>query len=353
LQAGKHDIRDRRNTLDGSDDYQVDEQDKTWTLWGKRILAGWLVEANALYDQLRVDSTEPDRWGLRVSGERALGLNRFGLGLVEWTVSDNETDPVAVELRAALTSRDRSRGLVPTLRLSRTRVVPSLFDRSADVRSVSILDQSELTVSQYSESGNPELDAEWRNEAAVVFESGRDSTRRSHFAVEGHAAYVEGYTRWVDTDPDADVAYYRPQSDDARTIGLAAAVHTPLFWKFEGWFNYAAKYAETTDGVRLPDYYPHKASAVVSWIAPKFKFNIDVRINSAVIWWYGDSRIDPTPYASSPNVVRWDLSASARMKTFTFYYSVQNVAGFPYRTRAKQPFAGREFRFGINWRFLD
>jgi outer membrane receptor protein involved in Fe transport len=75
-------------------------------------------------------------------------------------------------------------------------------------------------------------------------------------------------------------------------------------------------------------------------------------VNAQGLWWYGDRRIDPTEYAS-PHALRVDLAASATMKDVTLTLQLQNVAGFPYRTAAGYPFAGRTLRFGIDWKFRD
>jgi len=35
---------------------------------------------------------------------------------------------------------------------------------------------------------------------------------------------------------------------------------------------------------------------MVSLIAPKWKYGVDLRLNAAGLWWYGDQRIQPTLY---------------------------------------------------------
>jgi len=134
---------------------------------------------------------------------------------------------------------------------------------------------------------------------------------------------------------------------------ITCSPDTPLFWKFESWTGYAFKYAESIDHARLPGYNPHKATWVLSWIAPQIRYGIDLRLNSTLIWWYGDRRIEPTPYTSSPHVLRWDISASAQMRSFVFHFSMQNVPNFPYRTREGEEHAVRALHFGFDWRFLD
>jgi hypothetical protein len=347
LQSGKHDIRDRLI------DYQLLTHDKRWSLWGKRMFRGWLVDANAMFETLDLTGDGPSRWGVSVAGQRTVPLGAAGVGFVEWTVSDWDTDPVAIELSTALAPANRDRALIPTIRLERTRIIPSLFDRLPERRTNILFDNQSVIVDQYNEVGDPSLDAEWRNEAALILTTPSDSAHRTDFSIEGHVAYVEHYTRWLDVSDVTDTAVYQPYADDARTIGLAVALHAPLFWKIEGWFDYAAKYAETLDRQRLSGYYPHKASVIVSWIAPQFAYKIDLRINSALLWYYGDRRIEPTPYTISPHVIRWDLSASAHMSSFTFYYSIQNVTNFAYRTREGQEFALRRMRFGLDWHFID
>ena len=347
LQAGKHDIRDRLI------DYQLLTRDKHWTVWGRRMIRGWLLDGDAMWETLDAEGDDPSRWGVTVSGQRTVPVPRLGAGLVEWTISDWETEPPALEFTAAVSAADSNRSLIPTVRLERTRIIPSLFDRLPKARSNILFDAQSPIVDQYIEIGDPSLDAEWRNEAAVILATPLGNASRFDFSLEGHVAYVERYTRWLNVSVVPDTAIFRPQSNDARTVGLGVAMHAPLFWKLEGWLNYAAKYAETTEHIRLPGYYPHKASAIISWIAPQFRYKIDLRINSALLWWYGDRRIDPTPYTISPHVIRWDLSASARMGSFTFYYSVQNVTNFSYRTREGQDYAVRRMRFGFDWRFID
>ncbi len=347
LQSGKQDIEDI--TID----YKLYSRDKHWTFWGKRMLYGWLVNANAIYETLDLGDNSPGRWGASFEGQRTVPVGAAGAGFVDWKISDWDTDPPAIELSAALTPMERDRALIPTLRLERTRIVPSLFDRLPEERSTVLYDIQSQIVHEYNEVGDPSLNAEWRNEASVGLTTPSDSAHRVNFSVEGHVAYVENYTRWLDVSDVIDTAVYKPYASDARTIGLGVALHTPLFWMLEGWFDYAAMYAETGDHQRLSGYYPQKASAIVSWIAPQFAYKIDLRINSALLWWYGDSRIEPVPYTITPNAVRWDLSASARMSRFTFYYSVQNLLNFNYRTRAGQSYAIRRMRFGFDWHFTD
>jgi len=347
LQSQKQDIEDIFI------DYKLYSRNKQWSLWGKRILYGWLVDARAIYETLDLGDSDPGRWGVSVTGERPLPLGPAWSNFVRWTVSDWDTDPPAPEISSTLTPSNQNHALVPALRLERTRIIPSQFDRLSEERSNIFYDTQSLLIHRYIEAGDPSLNAEWRNEAALILTTPSDSARRTEFSVEGHVAYAENHTRWLDVSTQPDTAIYSPVSDDARTIGLAVALHTPLFWKLEGWFDYAAQYAETVDHQRLDGYYPQKASVIVSWIAPQFAYKIDLRINSALLYWYGDSRIEPTPYVSTPNVIRWDISASATMSSFTFYYSVQNVANFQYRTRAEQNYAVRHMRFGLDWHFID
>jgi len=253
----------------------------------------------------------------------------------------------------AIAADRTARRLVPTLRLERLRVVPTLFDRYRPMIDVNVSTTNSLGLERYEEEGDPTLSAEWRNSASLVLASPPDTaSSRLQFSSELRAAYVQRYTRWEDASASPAIAVYRPVSGDVRTVGVAMAIHSHLFWKFHMWLNYAAKYAETLEHTRLPGYYPQKGSAMVSWIAPRFHYGVDLRLNAAFIWWSGDPRIIPTGYATT-QIFRFDLSGSATMQSFTFYYSLQNVANFPYRTGAGYEFTGRNVRFGLNWNFLD
>ena len=326
-------------------------KDRVVSLWGEHLLAGWKLHAEGMINDFDSDSTSPSRWGALIEGRRIWQVGTFASAATELRLSDYDTDPLAVDLSASIAADRSDRRFVPTLKISRTRYVPSLFDRQGRGHSLAL---AGTPISQYSEIGDPGLDAEWRNELNLSLATRPDSTPGAmDFVIQGHVGYAENYTRWTDANESLDTASYRPVSDDARTVGIALGLHAPLFWKLDIWTSYAAKYAETLDKARLEGYYPHKASAIVSWIAPQFRYKIDLRINSALIWWYGDPRTTPTLYASSPHVLRWDLSASARMASFTFYYSIQNVLNYQYRTGAGQGFTAQTMRFGIKWLFLD
>jgi hypothetical protein len=237
--------------------------------------------------------------------------------------------------------------------LQRSRLVPTLFDRYRPLETINMAGVNSFGLEEYVEQGDRGLSAEWRNSMAFVLATRRDtSVSHLEFCSEAQATYVQRYIRWEDTSGVTSQAVYRPVSGDARTVGVAMAVHAPLFWKLHLWLNYAAKYAETLEHRRLEGYYPQKGSATVSWIAPEFRYGIDLRLNAAFLWWSGDPRIIPTGYTTA-QTLRLDLSGSATMKSFTFYYSLQNVMNFPYRTSAGYDFTGRSVRFGFNWNFLD
>lgn len=338
LQSGKQDIK-------GIGGYRLESHDRTWTLWGQRVVRGWLLKTAGTIDQLRIKSVDRSRWEASVEGQQESPVQTWGTMALKAKFSGWDTDPFAPEVSAAIIADRTGYQLHPGIRLERIRVVPTLFDRYRPV------DTTFFGSGQYIESGDPSLHAEWRNMATIMLVS--DTARNAvDFTAEGQLTYAQHYTRWENISQSATEADDRPRSDDARTAGIALGLHTPLRWKFETWVNYAAKYAATVSGTKLTGYYPHKASVILSWIAPQFRYGIDIRLNSALIWWYGDGRALPTRYRN-PHVFRWDLSGSARMKDFTFYYSIQNVANFQYRTDVGYDFTGRDVRFGINWQFLD
>ena len=346
IQSGKQDIK----TLSS---YRLESHDRTWTLWGRGSARGWDLNANAALEQLRVETVDRSRWGLSLDGRRIWTVGDWGTGSVNVAISDWDTDPMAVSLGAALAVDRDGRDLIPTLRLERSRLIPTLFDRDRPRSSFTISQPAAGGPNQYSEEGDAGLDGEWRNTVSLGVASARDTSgSRLEFNSEAQATYVQRYIRWADVSESSSEAFYRPVSGDARSVGLAMGLHSRLFRKFHLWVSYAAKYAETLNHTRLPGYYPHKASAIVSWIAPQFRFGIDLHLNAAAIWWSGDPRIVPTGYRST-HVLRFDLSGSATMKSFTFYFSLQNVANFPYRTSAGVDFTGRTVRFGFNWNFLD
>lgn len=345
LQQGKHDIRD---AVSG---YKLETHSDQFALWTHQTLLGWFIEARGVLQTLTLEDDSPSRWGASVRGRRAFEVGSQTDAALDWTVSDWETDSPAPEGSLALRLPPVAGGLRPGLTVSRTRIVPALFDRLETRRTYPITGG---ITSNYAEFGDPALGAEWRNDVSVTFGRDDDSVASATFAITGKAGYVENYTTWQETYSAAlDTTRLTPLARDVRHAGAALTMFTRLPWKFATWFNYAFKYAEELDHEELTGYYPHAASWVLSWIAPKLRYNIDIRLNSTLLWWTGDSRYAVTPYASSPNVVRWDLSGTARMQDFTFYYSLQNVTNFPYRTESGGEFAVQRMRFGIAWQFID
>lgn len=346
-ESAKHDLRD---IVSG---FRRETHEHRWSIWGERRIQGWDLHAEAVLDVLDTPQDESTRWGGLLSGKRILPL-REGSVLLDWRISDWDSDPIAPEIEATLHLADSVSTLVPGIKVGRTRIIPSLLERNATPVSVDLDASGGSIIREYSEAGDPGLQAEWRNSLTLfAAKTPEPGERGLHLVLEGHAAYTEGHTRWRDIDAAFDTASYMPVSSDARSGGVGFGLHAPLFWKFETWASYALKYAETISHDRLEGYNPHKAVWILSWIAPQLRYGIDLRLNSAVLWWYGDRRITPTPYASSPNVARWDLSATAQMKSFVFHFSVQNITNFPYRTRAGEEYAVRALRFGFDWQFLD
>lgn len=346
-QSGKHDIHM------SSSDYHLESHADSYTLRAKRLTYGWLVEGRAALENLHVADAEPSRWGATIAASRAWFFANGTSASLRGALSDWDTDPPAPEIDAAVRFPVQLLALHPALRVQRHRNVPYLFDRIGEPRELMLTASQSSRATYYVERGDPSLPSEWRNEVSLnLFDAGNDSSRAG-FGINAHASYVEDYTRWLDVATTPDSAVYTPVAGDVRQAGVRLYWTAPLFWKFVTWVNYGFNYAELLDHERLPEYYPHSASWVLSWIAPKFHYGIDIRLNSAVLYWYGDNRIQVTDYASSPHVVRWDLSAEATMRSFTFHYSVQNLANFPYRTQQGEDFAGRRMRFGIAWHFID
>ena len=87
LQSGKHDIRDRVI------DYQLLTRDKRWSLWGKRVFNGWLIDANAMYETLDLTGDGPSRWGISVAGQRTLSLGRAGAGFAAVALNPESDAP--------------------------------------------------------------------------------------------------------------------------------------------------------------------------------------------------------------------------------------------------------------------
>jgi hypothetical protein len=273
---------------------------------------------------------------------------------VQFSLSDWDTDPPSLDATAVL-APSRSSFIRPTIRLARERVVPTLFDRDRPLVEFTMIDASQ-TGFLYSEAGDPSLDDQWENSVSLQWGHDRiDDSARWAATVGAHAAYIENYTRWqgsadIDSLLDTPVLHhrYRPVSTDARSFGAALGVHGRLIWRLHYLAHYAVKYATDLDNVKLAGYHPHKGVAMLSLIAPKWKYGVDLRLNAAGLWWYGDPRIDPTAYESS-HAFRFDLSGSARVVgDLTLYALMQNVANFQYRTAAGYPFTGRAVRFGLH-----
>ncbi len=346
LQSGKHDIR-------ASTTYKLESHDQTWTLWGEGTVRGWHLTGSGIVEHLRLDSVDQSRGGLEVGARKLWPVGGWGSGSIHATISGWDTDPFALSIAGVVAADRGDHRLIPSVKIERTRFVPTLFDRQRPLALVELGNAGSSGLSLYMEEGNPSVSAEWRNSAMMSLQTRSDSAHSDfEFITEAQATYVQRYLRWEDVSTTGTTASYRPVSGDVRTVGIAAALRSHLFSKFYLWLNYAAKYAETLNHERLTGYYPQKGSAILSWIAPQFHYKIDLRLNAAFIWWYGDARIVPTGYDHA-NTFRVDLSGSATMKSFTFYYSMQNIADFRYRTTAGYPLTGRSVRFGFNWDFLN
>jgi hypothetical protein len=338
----------------GSTSYTVSSDERDWQLFGETQIAGWNFSVRGGLEELEIDSTEVERWYTEASGSQEWQLSEMWAAAVQIGLSDWDTDPPSLGGTAVLAPNPPSL-LRPSLRLSRERAAPTLFDRDRPLAEYSLIDATQ-TGFLYSEAGDPSLDDQWENSISAQW--GRESiddSARFAVTVGAHAAYIENYTRWqgsVDTDTllgnPVPHYRYRPLSGDARSYGAAVGIHGRLFWKIHYLTHYSVKYATDLDNVKLTGYYPHKGVAMVSLIAPKWKYGTDVRLNAAGLWWYGDTRIDPTGYESS-HAFRFDLSGSARVVgDLTLYALMQNVANFPYRTAAGYPFTGRTVRFGLH-----
>lgn len=338
----------------GSTSYSIASEDRDWQLFGETQIAGWDVSVRGGLEELEIDSTNVERWYTEATGSQKWQLSEMWAAALRINLSDWDTDPPSLGAAAVLAPAIPSL-LSPSLRLSRERAVPTLFDRNRPLAEYSIIDLTQ-TGYLYSEAGDPSLDDQWEN--SVSLQWGRESiddSARFALTVGGHVAYIENYTRWQGSE-DLDTLLgnsvfhyrYRPISEDARSYGAALGIHGRLFWKFHYLTHYAVKYATDLDNVKLTGYYPHKGVAMLSLIAPKWKYGVDLRLNAAGLWWYGDTRIDPTGYESS-HALRLDLSGSARVVgDLTLYALMQNVANFPYRTAAGYPFTGRTVRFGLH-----
>jgi hypothetical protein len=353
VQSGKQELSD---PLQG---YSLKSRDRLWSLWTAGSLRGWFIDGNFSWEELLIDSVNPNRWSLSLAAGHQWRLRDIGDASVSVKVADWDTDPMALEVTAIFEPDTGQSAVLPMMRIERVRWVPTLFDRRRPQAEYGPLTGASTGL-LYSEQGDPGLRAQWTN--ALSWRWGREHLpdgSRTRLTLELHCAYVQQYLRWeggevTDTTLGTPAAHYRygPIAGDARTAGLACGVDGPLFATLIYSISYCAQYVETLEHRRLPGYYPHKGIAMLSWVAPHWRYGADLRINATGIWWYGDRRIDPTGYASA-HAFRFDLSGSATIKDFTFSAQMQNVAGFPYRTQAGYPFTGRMLRFGIDWHFLD
>ncbi|MBI3871463.1 MAG: hypothetical protein HY304_00100 [candidate division Zixibacteria bacterium] len=352
MQSGKQDLNDAPSG------YHIHSRDRLWSLWGTNEWRGWLLDGNLDLEELNVDNAGPRRWLASAAAGKTWTMAGGWSATSRLRLANGDTDPLAPEATVVLTPGIHSSAL-PVVRVERTRTLPTLFDRNRPrTDSVALIGSTGGVF--YSESGTPDLPAQWTNALSVRWGAAHSAdSSRQHLSIETYAAYVEDYIRWddtllIDTLLGAPVLHdhARPTGGDCRTVGVAIGAYGPLWRKIVYDFAYAAKYAATLDGERLPGYYPHKAHLILSWIAPQFRYKVDLRLNAIGLWWYADRRIVPTLY-TEPHVFRFDLSGSATMKSFTFYALMQNVAGFAYRTQAGYPYTGRMLRFGIDWHFLD
>jgi hypothetical protein len=345
IQSGHQSLRDYYGA------YRLSSRDQRWSLWSRRTLWGWLTESEFIWEKLKIESADTGRWGAKASVGRSFVLAPTWTSAISLEASDWDTDPFSLSVIGIIGAGEDRYPLLPTLRVSRERSVPTLFDRERP-NAESLYSNGLVS---YSESGEPALENQWENAISVIWSGGRrhhTSERSAFYHLECRAAYIEDYSRWDDTASSAIDIHYRPVTDDVRSMGFAASAAAPLPGNLMLYANYAAKYAATLDQRRLHGYYPHKASAVLSWMQPQVQWGIDLRANVAGIWWYGDRRIEPTLY-TEPHIFRIDLSGTATMRSFHFNYLVQNVFNFAYRTGAGYDMTGRTVRFGIEWHFLD
>ena len=339
--------------------YSIASEDRNLQLFGEIRIAGWHVGLFAGAEQLEIDSITRERGVAGLSLSRRWDLNDAWVAALRVSASSRATEPTTPNATVVLSPRSTG-SWRPFLRLSRQVAVPTLFDSNRPLAEYSLIDANQLGFI-YSEAGDPSLKDQWENSLGVQWGHTEISdSARFGWTIGGHAAYIEDYTLWQGSE-DTDTLVgnpvlhyrYRPHSEDARSIGAAFGVHGRLFWKLHYLTHYSVKYATDLDNVKLSGYHPHKGVAMISLIAPKWKYGVDVRLNAAGLWWYGDTRIDPTGYESS-HAFRLDLSGSARVVgDLTIYALMQNVANFPYRTAAGYPLTGRTVRFGLHVILFD
>lgn len=338
--------------------YSVASDDHDGQVFMETQIIGWDLNLQLGLKQLEMDSIDVDAWYANAALSKLWQFGKWTAAL-EVSASDDDNNPPAPAATAALAPRSTG-GLRPSLRLSRQRSTPTLFDRYRPYAEFSVIDAGQEGL-VYSEAGDPSLDDQWENSIGLHWGADAFSdTVAFAWTLAGHAAYIEEYTIWqgeegTDTLLGNPVRHvrYRPRSHDARSLGAAAGIHGRLFWKIHYRTHYALKYAVDLNDVKLKGYHPHKGLAMVSLIAPRWRYGVNLRLNAAGLWWYGDTRIDPSGYESS-HVLRFDLSGSAEVvNDLTIYALLQNVANFPYRTGAGQEFTGRTVRFGLHVTLFD
>jgi hypothetical protein len=346
IHSGKQKLRD---DIEG---YRLKSRDRRLTFWGRRTFRDFLLDGEIVLEELLIGDVAPDRWGLLLRVGRQLALGEMWDALVRINYSDWDTDPPAAGGVVLLTPDDDQPTLFPSLRLERRRDVATLFDRyrpAAD--SMFSLNATPGEVF-YSEGGDAQLPAQWENAVSLRWSNGVRRETGWRYAIAGRIAYIEDYIYWKDTSGVATHVAMHPVAEDVRSTGASIDLAIPVLRSLTLYTGYAVKYVVDLADVKLPEYYPHKANAILSWYRPRWHWDIDARINLIGVWWYADRRIDPTQF-TEPHVFRFDISGMARMGEFSFNYLIQNVFDFAYRTRAGFPETGRTVRFGIEWLFRD
>jgi hypothetical protein len=346
IQSGKQSLRD---ALHG---FRNGSKDQRWTLHAQTELVGWQLDAETGYERLDVEETLHERWRGRITAGRTATIAEQWLGAASVSATEYDTDPLGVELQASIGPAAQTLWFIPTVRVERTRVMPTLYDRHRPATDSLTAVSGFSSIIVYGESGDPSLEPQWNNMVSAYWTLGDAKGGGRALVLEGRSAYIENYTAWQDISSTDDSIRYAPLGHDARTHGFGAALRSGSAAGFRMTLHYAAQYAEQTNGQRLAGYFPHKASAILNWHRDSLSWDVTTDANVVAVWWYGDRRIDPTLY-ESPHVFRIDLAGSATLHTFTFYYTVQNLFNFRYRTRAEYPMTGRTMRFGLDWRFLD
>lgn len=340
-------------------EYSVASEDRDWRLFGLTQIAGWNIEVASGLEEVGIDSISAERWYVRGEAARRWRLNENWSSALRVSLSDWDTDPPSLSATGVLSPRSISI-FRPSLRLARERTVPTLFDRERPEVEYAFITTGQRSII-YSEAGDRSLEDQWNNSVSVQWGADvlSDSTDFG-WTIGGHAEYVENYTVWSSQRvPDSILGIpitrdsYRPRQADARSLGAAVGIQGRIIGKLHYFANYAVKYVTDLDNAKLSGYYPHKGSAMVSLIAPTWKYGADMRLNAAGLWWYGDRRIEPTLY-TTPHVFRVDLSGSARVVgDLSIFALIQNIANFEYRTAAGYPMTGRTVRFGLHVTLFD